>query len=97
MDNEAFILPVPNTFHTWAVEKCSPLVREITFENAEELTEEGLPFLILFHHPDDHDSVKAYTELVTRVNIHRIITHQRVKLSTPGIDDREVQCELSDR
>ena len=60
-----------NTFHTWAVEKCSPLVREITFENAEELTEEGLPFLILFHHPDDHDSVKAYTELVTRVNIHK--------------------------
>ena len=56
-----------STFHTWAVEKCSPLVREITFENAEELTEEGLPFLILFHHPDDHDSVKAYSELVAKV------------------------------
>lgn len=38
---------------TWATDKCIPLVREITFENAEELTEEGLPFLILFHHPDD--------------------------------------------
>ncbi|KAF4533117.1 hypothetical protein B566_EDAN003837 [Ephemera danica] len=28
---------------------CVPMVREITFENAEELSEEGLPFLILFH------------------------------------------------
>jgi len=54
------------TLHTWAVEKCSPLVREITFENAEELTEEGLPFLILFHRPDDHDSVKEYSDLVSR-------------------------------
>ena len=52
---------------TWAVEKCSPLVREITFENAEELTEEGLPFLILFHHPDDHNSIKEYSELVSKV------------------------------
>lgn len=56
---------------TWTVEKCSPLVREITFENAEELTEEGLPFLILFHHPDDHDSVKEYSELVSRVSKDR--------------------------
>jgi len=52
--------------HSWVSEKCSPLVREITFENAEELTEEGLPFLILFHHPDDHDSIKQYSDLVSR-------------------------------
>ena len=52
---------------TWAVEKCSPLVREITFENAEELTEEGLPFLILFHHPDDTKSVREYADLVSKV------------------------------
>lgn len=37
----------------WATDKCVPLVRELTFENAEEMTEEGLPFLILFHHADD--------------------------------------------
>ncbi|XP_012262959.1 endoplasmic reticulum resident protein 44 isoform X2 [Athalia rosae] len=48
----------------WAQEKCVPLVREITFENAEELTEEGLPFLILFHKPDDTESVKAYKDIV---------------------------------
>jgi len=50
----------------WASDKCSPLVREITFENAEELTEEGLPFLILFHRPDDNESVKQYTEAVQK-------------------------------
>ena len=38
--------------------------REITFENAEELTEEGLPFLILFHNPEDTESVREYNNLV---------------------------------
>ncbi|KAK9738819.1 Thioredoxin [Popillia japonica] len=50
--------------HIWVAEKCVPLVREITFENAEELTEEGLPFLILFHHPDDTDSIKKFNNVV---------------------------------
>jgi endoplasmic reticulum resident protein 44 len=50
--------------HIWVSEKCVPLVREITFENAEELTEEGLPFLILFHSPDDKESIKRFTEIV---------------------------------
>lgn len=48
--------------HIWAQQKCVPLVREITFENAEELTEEGLPFLILFHAPDDVESIKEYKD-----------------------------------
>lgn len=50
----------------WASDKCTPLVREITFENAEELTEEGLPFLILFHAPEDNESIKRYNDLVQR-------------------------------
>lgn len=50
--------------HIWVSEKCVPLVREITFENAEELTEEGLPFLILFHTPDDKESIKRFNEIV---------------------------------
>nr|CAH7749310.1 unnamed protein product [Callosobruchus chinensis] len=50
--------------HIWASEKCVPLVREITFENAEELTEEGLPFLILFHAREDKESVKRFNEIV---------------------------------
>ena len=48
----------------WSTDKCTPLVREITFENAEELTEEGLPFLILFHNPEDNESVKRFTDIV---------------------------------
>ena len=50
----------------WASEKCVPLVREITFENAEELTEEGLPFLILFHRADDTESIKKYKDVINR-------------------------------
>lgn len=50
--------------HVWIAEKCVPLVREITFENAEELTEEGLPFLILFHAPDDLEIIKKYNQIV---------------------------------
>lgn len=50
--------------HVWIAEKCVPLLREITFENAEELTEEGLPFLILFHSPDDKESIKRFNEIV---------------------------------
>ncbi|XP_052737685.1 protein disulfide-isomerase 2 [Bicyclus anynana] len=51
--------------HAWMEPKCIPLVREITLENAEKLTEEGLPFLILFHHPSDTESVKKYKEIVS--------------------------------
>lgn len=52
--------------HTWSLDKCVPLVREITFENGEELTEEGLPFLILFHHPNDVDTVRNFHEVIAR-------------------------------
>lgn len=57
-------------FSTWSTDKCIPLVREITFENAEELTEEGLPFVILFHHPDDKKSVEEYSSVVN----HELLT-----------------------
>ncbi|XP_011872160.1 PREDICTED: endoplasmic reticulum resident protein 44 isoform X1 [Vollenhovia emeryi] len=59
-------LSVYDELNVWAQEKCVPFVREITFENAEELTEEGLPFLILFHAPDDLQSVKQYKSIVTK-------------------------------
>lgn len=51
-------------FSVWMTDKCVPLVREITFENAEEFTEEGLPFLILFYHPDDPSSIKKYNDII---------------------------------
>ncbi|XP_066245000.1 endoplasmic reticulum resident protein 44 [Euwallacea similis] len=50
--------------HVWAQDKCVPLIREITFENAEELTEEGLPFLILFHTADDKENIKKFHDIV---------------------------------
>lgn len=47
-------------------DKCIPLVREITFENAEELTEEGLPFLILFRIVGDMNNEKIFNDAVIR-------------------------------
>jgi len=51
---------------TWSREKCIPLVREITFSNAEELTDEGLPFLILFHKADDQESIALFEREVAK-------------------------------
>ncbi|XP_043200257.1 endoplasmic reticulum resident protein 44-like isoform X2 [Amphibalanus amphitrite] len=48
----------------WAQRACVPLVREITFSNAEELTEERLPFMILFHKPDDTETPQRYAKVV---------------------------------
>ncbi|XP_057304133.1 endoplasmic reticulum resident protein 44-like isoform X2 [Hydractinia symbiolongicarpus] len=50
----------------WAEDRANPLVREITFENGEELTEEGLPFLILFHKPEDVTAIQRYKNGVMR-------------------------------
>ncbi|MBN3321936.1 ERP44 protein, partial [Atractosteus spatula] len=52
--------------YAWAQDKCVPLVREITFENGEELTEEGIPFLILFHMKDDNESLEKFQQEVAR-------------------------------
>ncbi|KAF7994532.1 hypothetical protein HCN44_004004 [Aphidius gifuensis] len=67
-DDETFKGNLQNfdELNSWIQGKCVPLVREITFENAEELTEEGLPFLILFHSPEDTSSVKDYKEIIAR-------------------------------
>jgi len=51
---------------SWTRNHCNPMVREITFENGEELTEEGLPFLIMFYDPDDHTPVDDFTEIVNK-------------------------------
>lgn len=59
--------------NVWIQDKCVPLVREITFENAEELTEEGLPFLILFYNPDSLDVIKDFKSIVET----QLITEKR--------------------
>ena len=48
----------------WIHERCVPLVREITFANGEELTEEGLPLLLLFYNPDDPSIKETYRKRV---------------------------------
>ena len=35
-----------------------------TYTMLQELTEEGLPFVVLFHHPEDHNSVTQYKQVV---------------------------------
>lgn len=65
---------------TWVSDKCIPLVREITFENAEELTEEGLPFLLLFHHPEDTASIEVFKSEVAKQLIQ-----EKGKTGTKGI------------
>ncbi|VDN03722.1 unnamed protein product [Thelazia callipaeda] len=54
------------TMKEWLTDKCIPSIREITFENAEELTEEGLPFLILFRTAGDSKIEKIFSDQVAR-------------------------------
>ncbi|TGZ68304.1 hypothetical protein CRM22_004329 [Opisthorchis felineus] len=53
--------------HSWIMRKCTLLVRELTFANAEEITDEGLPLLLLFYDkksehlkPKFHEVVNAH-------------------------------------
>uniref|UniRef100_A0A0N5A4P9 Thioredoxin domain-containing protein n=1 Tax=Parastrongyloides trichosuri TaxID=131310 RepID=A0A0N5A4P9_PARTI len=48
----------------WMSDKCIPSVREVTFENAEELAEEGKPFLVYFRDPKDKEGDKKFYHLV---------------------------------
>ena len=62
--------------YAWAHDKCIPLVREITFQNGEELTEEGLPFLILFHKKDDTQSLQYYQNEISRSLVGEKVSFQ---------------------
>ncbi|EDV32400.1 uncharacterized protein Dana_GF14074 [Drosophila ananassae] len=53
-----------NQLETWILQKCVPLVREINFKNVEELIEQRLPLLLLFHLPGDLKSVKDFRAIV---------------------------------
>lgn len=62
----------------FVLNKCESLVRELTFENAEELTEEGLPFLLLFYHPD-HDANDLRRRY--KAAVEKEVAHERCKHS----------------
>ncbi|XP_016953794.1 endoplasmic reticulum resident protein 44 [Drosophila biarmipes] len=59
----------------WIDTKCVPVVREVTFANAEELSEEGLPFVLLFYNKQDLGPIQEFKKAIhsqleneTRVN-----------------------------
>jgi len=72
----------------WSREHCNPIVREITFENGEELTEEGLPFLIMFFDPAERHHVAEFTRVIKERFAHErgvvnFITADGTKFSHP--------------
>lgn len=54
------------TLGHWAKENCIPLIREITFNNAEELTESGLPFVLFFYDPADKAWIEIFKKIVEK-------------------------------
>ncbi|KAH8378277.1 hypothetical protein KR093_010509, partial [Drosophila rubida] len=48
----------------WLIRKCLPLVREVDFNNVEEIIEQRLPLLVLFHLPNDMNSVKDFKSII---------------------------------
>ncbi|XP_023174988.2 endoplasmic reticulum resident protein 44-like [Drosophila hydei] len=57
-------LASPTDLEDWIYKKCVPLVRAVDFNNVEEIIEERLPLLVLFHMPHDMTSVKDYKAIV---------------------------------
>ena len=41
-------------------------MRQIDFNNAEEITEEGLPLMILFHKQEDTKATETFTQAAQR-------------------------------
>ncbi|CAJ0571504.1 unnamed protein product, partial [Mesorhabditis spiculigera] len=67
-DHQQYTMSMENydLMKQWLTDKCIPLVREVTFENVEELTEEGLPFLIFFRDVNNKEHDKMFTDAVVR-------------------------------
>jgi len=60
----------------WAAEMCQPIVQELTFNNAEELYETGLPFVILFHQPRDKQTPSQF-----RIVVRKYLQHHTKKVN----------------
>lgn len=58
-------------FYIWSNKQCERLLDEITFENAEELTEQSIPLLLLFHHPNDQNSIHLFEKQILE-NLHQL-------------------------
>lgn len=53
-----------NDLITWIENKCARVVRELTFNNAEEIAEEGLPLLVLFHARNDTKTREEFEGII---------------------------------
>ncbi|KAH8278353.1 hypothetical protein KR018_000320, partial [Drosophila ironensis] len=62
----------------WIVEMCTPVVREITFDNAEELAEEGMPLLLLFYNQHDLGPIQEFKAVI----MHTMAKENRVNYLT---------------
>ncbi|ALC39738.1 CG9911 [Drosophila busckii] len=49
---------------SWLYKKCLPLVRQVDFSNVEEIIEQRLPLVVLFHMPNDLNAVKDFKSIV---------------------------------
>ncbi|XP_043863637.1 endoplasmic reticulum resident protein 44 [Drosophila mojavensis] len=83
----------------WFTTKCIPIVRELTFSNAEELTEEGRLFVILFHNPQDKKSPKdfkkvVHTELMDEVDKVIFLTADGILFASPLLHMNKTEADL---
>lgn len=92
-NDETFTGKIANfdELNIWVQQKCVPLVREITFQNAEELTEEGLPFLILFHDADDTTTLKDYKMIVET----QLLSEKREYSEAIDVDSYQLVANLA--
>lgn len=77
-----------NDLIVWIENKCARVVRELTFENAEEIGEEGLPLLILFHSRTDSKSREQFenvveTQLVDELHAVNFVTADGERFAHP--------------
>ncbi|KAH8311552.1 hypothetical protein KR044_006887, partial [Drosophila immigrans] len=50
----------------WIQKKCQPIVRDLTLDNAEEISEDGRPMVILFHHKSDMKSGHQFEKVIEK-------------------------------
>lgn len=70
---------VYDELHAWLTDKCVPLIRQLTTENTDNIVDEQLPFLILYHRPDDIETIKFFEEIV---KTHLISERQNINFLT---------------
>ncbi|PIO69197.1 hypothetical protein TELCIR_08990 [Teladorsagia circumcincta] len=83
----------------WITDKCIPIVREVTFQNVEGLTEEGLPFLIFFRDKERKDQDKLFIDadlpvLAIDSFVHMFVFPNISQLSTPGVLKQEHEFKI---